>query len=59
MEKLLQVYAYLTGPSGVVIFSALWAMSEALALSPAIKANGVFQLVSSAFKWAYSKVKPI
>lgn len=43
-------FSLLLGPDGAVIFGALWAVSEALSLIPAVKSNGVFQLVFNMLK---------
>ncbi len=36
--------------TGAVIVAALFAVSEALSLIPAVRSNGVFQLLFSVFK---------
>lgn len=47
MNELIEVWNFLQSPTAVAIFAALWALSEALASIPAIKANSIFQLVSA------------
>ena len=48
----------LTSPLGAAILAALWGASEALSMIPAIKANGVFQLVWSILKYVKNP-KPV
>lgn len=49
MEAILVVWAFLVA-NKVVLLGAALAISEALALIPAVKANSVFQLVVGAIK---------
>lgn len=46
MDQFDGIIDFLTSPAATGIFVALFAMSEALGAIPAIKANGVFQLVA-------------
>lgn len=46
MELFNTLIDFVQSPTGAGIFMALFAMSEALAAIPAVKANGVFQLLS-------------
>lgn len=46
MDMLNGVIDFIQSPVGAGIFMALFAMSEALASIPSVKANGVFQLLS-------------
>jgi hypothetical protein len=57
MDKLLEVYAYLMGPAGAIIFGALFALSEAIGLHPKVQASGVFQAIKGGIKWVLDKVK--
>jgi hypothetical protein len=58
LDKVLVIYHYIIGPAGAVIFGALLSVSEALALSPKVKANSIFQAVVNSLKWILSKIKP-
>ena len=46
MDQLDGIIDFLTSPAATGIFVALFAMSETLGAIPAIKANGVFQLIA-------------
>lgn len=46
MDQFDGIIDFLMSPAATGIFVALFAMSEALAAIPAIKANGVFQLIA-------------
>ena len=46
MELFNTILDFVQSPTGAGIFMALFAVSEALAAIPAIKANGVYQLLS-------------
>lgn len=46
MDQFDGIIDFLTSPAATGIFVALFTMSEALAAIPAIKANGVFQLIA-------------
>jgi len=37
-------------PRLAIVFGAAWAVSEALSLIPAVKSNGIFQLVYNSLK---------
>lgn len=37
-------------PKLTVVFGAAWAVSEALSLIPAVKSNGIFQLIYNGLK---------
>ena len=50
MEKLMSVWQFFHSDVGVAILVALAAVSEALALIPAIKANSVLQLVAGVLR---------
>ncbi len=50
MQFIYDLIAFLNGANMGVIFAALFAMSEALALIPFVKSNGVFQAVVEALK---------
>lgn len=41
-----------------VIFSCLFAISEALSVIPAVKANGIFQMIYNILKTITAKEKP-
>lgn len=49
---------FLNSGSFVMVLGVLFALSEALAAIPSVKANSVFQLISGAVKWLYEKMKP-
>lgn len=44
--------------NGVVVLGVLFAISEALAAIPAVKANSVFQAIAGGIKWAKEKFAP-
>ena len=46
MDLFNTIIDFVQSPTGAGIFMALFAMSEALAAIPAVKANWVFQLLS-------------
>jgi len=50
MEFIAQLFAFFNGPNVAVIFAALFALSEALALIPSIKSNSVFQAIVEGLK---------
>lgn len=47
MDTINSVIDFVYSPTGAAISMALFAASEALAAIPALKANGVFQLLTS------------
>jgi len=47
----------MTATSVVVIVAALLAVSEALSLIPAVRANGIFQMIQNALKLIGGKKK--
>lgn len=49
MDFFNSVFDFMQSPVGAGIFMALFTMSEALAQIPAVKANGVFQLIAGLF----------
>ena len=47
MELFGTLYDFAVSPAGAGVFLALFSLSEALAAIPAVKANSVFQLIST------------
>lgn len=45
MDFLINAYHFMESPAGAGILAGLFAISEALSLIPAIKANGIFQAI--------------
>lgn len=57
MDKIMEVYGWLMMHKEV-IFAALFAISEMLALIPQVKSNSVFQLIVNAIKGMKAKLLP-
>jgi hypothetical protein len=55
MEFIMKVWAWISGQDGAILFACLFAVSEALALIPAVKANSVYQLIAGWLKSAKEK----
>lgn len=55
MDFLMKAYEWLSSPSGVALFAALWGVSEFLGSFPKVKANGVFTAISGSLKWLKDK----
>lgn len=49
---------FFSGANWVMVFGVLFAISEALAMIPAIKSNGVFQMLLSLFAKLAGKTLP-
>lgn len=58
MEDVIAIWNFLQSPTAVAIFAALWALSEALASIPAIRANSVFQLLRNILAKFAKKEEP-
>ena len=58
MDFFNSVFDFMQSPVGAGIFMALFTMSEALASIPAVKANGVFQLVAGLLARLARKTPP-
>ena len=56
MATIMAIYAWLIGPNGALYFGVLFAISEALSLIPAIKANGVFQAIYNGLVWLKTNI---
>ena len=50
---------YITTENIAIFLGALWGLSEALSLIPAIKANGVFQLIGNIIRALLPEKKTI
>lgn len=59
MEFITQAWEWLSGPNGVVLFGALFAISEFLGVFDKIQSNGVFQVIKKGIKWILAKLKGI
>lgn len=50
MDAIISMYDFISSPAAVGIFMSLFALSEALAAIPAIKANAVHQAIYNGLK---------
>lgn len=56
MEFLQKAAEWLMGPSGVLLFAALWGISEFLAVFPKVQSNSVFQAIKNGLAWIRAKL---
>lgn len=56
MQFIQMILDFLHGPNAGVYFAALFAVSEGLALIPAIGANSVFQAILNVLKFIKDKI---
>jgi len=52
-----KIVEFIMGPGGVLLFAALFAVSEFLTVFPKVAANGVFQAIRNGVKWVFEKLK--
>jgi len=55
MEFISSIIAWFSTPTAAAAFAALWAISEALALIPSVKANGIFDAIVKGLAWLKAK----
>lgn len=55
MELFKDVYEWIAGPNGALLFAVLFGISEAIGLYPNIESNSVYQVVKKAIVWLKNK----
>jgi hypothetical protein len=50
MEYITGIISFFSSPAGAALLAALLAVSEAMAMIPAVKANGIFEFLYTALQ---------